>query len=567
MVYFEGASDKTGRVKQRHTLLLFFLLFGLYFCVLPLSGSLPGKVDSWFYVSTFEYLSHRLSAFIHGQPFGNCLYPETSHLPFGNFSPGLGLIYWIFRSLGLNILWSSWAITVIIFASNAIGVTLLARILKISWPYAWVAGLVVAFNNYTIANIDNLDALFWSPGLLSISCILLYANGKKQFLIPSFILLGIQITVSSYLFVISAILWIPILVQLAQKKQLISKLPELALTSLILLLFVAPFGYLYFVKGGLTDSYNPADAEGVWAFTGLHLQDLFTYLPHSLYSTFFHTASNDWNDKTHCVGIGFLFPIIGLIGLGKFKSGFPYGKWVALFFLLLAIGARISMNDNVYITPVYPLMKTLGFEHLFRINIRAIQPVILLLGLGMAGLLQKYGNKVLFLVAAIILVENVPAKLRTYPSLQIIEHVESAVQFAQLDPMDIVLNLPSSFYSDQYPGFVKLNLKPIDIEVEVVREFSYMLFQAETGTRVINGFNGFIPKSRMTNQMNILMLDNDSCRETLVRTNEIEYILLHLDWLDKDSPSGGRAYFQNVLKNYTEVRKNDHFILYRTNLK
>lgn len=548
--------------------LVFTLFFGLYFIQLPLSGSLPGKVDSWFYVATFEYLMAVVKAYGIGLEFGNSLYPESSHLPFGNFSPGLAAIYGFFRVLGLDIIWSFWALLSITFAGNAIGASALFHSLRIRFWSSICAGLLVACNNYTIANIDNIDALFWTPGLLSVASVIRFDRGGGSSLQKASLLLGSQMLFSSYLFLLSGILWIPYIVKWTF--QVVARVFEHNWTVLItpfpvVAIFMSPFVYLYFVEGGLTDSFNPAAMDGVGAFTGLHLSDLISYLPSTIYSNIFIEVGDNWYEKTHCAGLGLLLPMLGLLGLLRMKSRF---LWLGLFvfFLLVAIGPILYVQGREFQTPMFWVSQLIEFNRFFRINIRALLAVILFLGLGFAVVLNK--SKFAGVVVALTLtalIENIPFRHRKYSSSRIIEHTSSAEDIIGFTSDDVVLHLPSSFYTSLHPSFGHIDLKCVDAETEVIREYSYMLFQAMTGAKVVNGFTGFIPKSRIENQIKIFKLDDESCRTALLAENEICYVLLHLDWMKTGCDWGSEDYFRDAFKECDIVMSTDRFILLKIN--
>lgn len=554
-------------MKWLATFLAFLFLFSLYFIELPFSGSLPGKVDSWFYVATFEYLIQCIEAALKETEFGNSLYPEISHLPFGNFSPGLALIYGACRFMGLDIIWSFWALLSITFAGNALGSSILMHSLKIRfWP-AVCASVIVACNNYTVANVDNIDALFWGPGLMSIGSLIRFEKGDKKSLWEASLLLGSQLLCSSYLFLISSIFWVPYALKWAF--QLIARVfqresIQLFIPLMVLPAFIFPFFYIYFFQEGLTDSFNPAAMEGVGAFTGLHLPDLISYLPSSLYSNVFIEVGNNWYEKAHCAGLGFLFPAVGIIGLFKLKHR-VFGFGSLIIFLLIAIGPILYYHESEIKTPLYWLSDLIAFNHFFRINIRAILAIILLLGIGYAFMLGRYERSswMMLILPVAALLENIPLHHRTYGSSEIIKHTEAASRIGAFKPNDVILHLPSSFYTSLHPSFADFNFHYQDPELEVMYEYSYMLFQSITGTNVLNGFTGFIPNSRIENQVNIFRLDNDSCRHTLLKDNQIGYVLLHLGWMHNNEGWGSEAFFSNAMNKHDVIFESEQFRLFR----
>lgn len=553
-------------MKRPAAFLFFTLLFGSYFVQLPLSGSLPGKVDSWFYVATFEYLIEGFKATIGGQPFGSSLYPEKSHLPFGNFSPAMGVVYACFRLLGTNVVWGFWGLTTFVFATNAFGASMVARAMGTKWVWAIVVGLFVTFNNFSLANLDNLDGLFWGPGLIAIALAVKAYHGVQLKLNWISLALGIQMMASGYMFLFSVLLVTPLIILRlwSERTNLRSTLLKVFSALAILSILLFPFVWFYFINGGITNTFNPAESsKSIWMHTGIRFADLFTYLPYNVLSTFFRTAGDNWYEKFHCAGIGFTLPVFGVLGIVR-SGKKTHLTWWAAFFLILAIGPLFKMGEHIIPTPAYPIFKWLRLHSLIRLNLRAFLPVIACLSLGVVFLLGNWKTHRLIpsIIVLLILVENIPYKLRSYQSAQLLEHIDSSSSIITYQREAVILHLPTSFYSDVVPEFQQLRIEPKSSEEDVIREYAYMLFQATTGTNVVNGFTGFIPQSRIENQLKILSLaDKDSC-ERLMEQNQIEHILIHLAWTNESNGWGSENYFREALSEYEIIYEDNDYILF-----
>jgi hypothetical protein len=553
-------------MRLRNVSLLLLVFSGLFFLQLPLSDSLPGKLDSWFYVSTYEYILGWAQAHWQGLPFGNSLYPENSHLPFGNFSVGMGLVYMLPRVMGLDVIWSFYVLTVLVYWTNALFAMLLAQYWKVGLPASIFVGFFTAYNNYTLSNLDNLDGLCWGPGLFAL-CLLgrFLNNGKLGGIWIAAGMLGLQLYFSSYMFLLSGMVGL-FMVLFSLNNETLKK-PYLLLhfigSVFLGLLLISPFLYLYLFFPVVQEAYNPAEDPAVMKFTGLHLLDLFTYLPKTVYSMVFHQADADWYSKAHCAGVGILFPIFGLWGLFRWKKNRLFLILLLIVLLILAIGPIFFIHNWEIPGPSYPIMEGLGLRKLFRINIRAWLPVIFLLALGVGYLMRGLSFRYVVLIGLLAVLENLPISLPTYESKAVIERVIRLTEFPHISAKDVVLHLPSSFYSSFYEPYQSMGYEYPDVETEVLQEYSYMLHQAWTGSSTINGFVAFIPRTRMKNQRRILRLENALEKEALISENQISYVLIHKWAIQNQNGWGSEKYFLEAFHKMEIVQESDEFILIR----
>lgn len=546
-----------------------YIAFGLlvfsaiFFVQLPLQHSLPGKLDTWFYISTYEYIIGWLEALLNGHSFGNSLYPESSHLQFGNFSVGMGLVYILARVAGLDVIWSFYILTVLVFWGNAIGVTLVSRHFKLSSGSALVVGFLTSFNNYTLSNLDNLDGLCWAPGLLGLYYLGKFLDfGSPRYIWTFSILSGIQLYFSSYMFLLSGVavlVALPSMIwQISNNMKLIGHAFGAALVGMILIL---PFVYLYMVMPEVKQAYNPATDPEVLKFTGLHWIDLFTYLPYTLYSNIFKTAGSDWYGLAHSAGIGLVFPLVGALGLMHIRNLKRYLILLFFLYILLAIGPVLFVRELEIPNLTYPVLEGLGLRNLFRINIRAWLPAIFILALGFGVVIDRIRSKWALLVFAIVALENLPLRLSAHESDDILARVLRSTQIHHFSADDVVLHLPSSFYSSFYAPFKKEGVSFPDAEPEILQEYNYMLHQAWTGANSLNGFVAFIPKSRMENQMRILALEDAQSKDLLIRQNHINYILIHKWAICNSVGWGSEGYFSKAFQNLEVVYESNDFKL------
>lgn len=554
--------------KEVLVLFSFLIIISLYFIQLPLNGSLPGKIDNWFYVYVQEYLIEKMK----NHSIGTSVYPESSFFPFGNLSIGFSIFYFPVRRLGLDVIWSFWWLTSVIYTLNAYGFYKLTSYFSIKRKIGFIGGLLFALSNYFIANSDNLDGLSCGFGLLSIY-MLVKSNyfRKPQLLIFVAFLLGFQMYFSSYMFMLSGIVCaVYAMFYFIKSKDKFLWFRYYFLLIVIVLIMIFPFVNIYFFKSGLIDSSNPVNIGDADKYTNLYWKDLFRYLEGNiLYGNIFLVTKDYWLDKLHTLGIGLSVLIMGCFGIWKI----PHRTFVYLLIsigLLLSIGPQIEIFGFEIKNLLFVILNFFSIDNLFRINIRSFIIILFCVWLGWSYILNKivleFGyRKVFILVVFLAYIENIPASLKIYSSRELIDYAHEVKNLDFINSKDVVLNLPTYIYSSLYPEFyTKISDLP-DSDIEAVIEHQYMLHQAWGNWNTINGIPGFLPKSRIKNQEDVLKIENPIIRNELLNRNNISFIILHKKFVYMLKGGKSLLDYEVILNEYDKVFDNGEMTVYKTN--
>jgi hypothetical protein len=182
--------------------------------------------------------------------------------------------------------------------------------------------------------------------------------------------------------------------------------------------------------------------------------------------------------------------------------------------------------------PLYPFYEWVPGFHVFRIPGRAF--ALTLLGLvvgaarGLERLLERYGiggwryAAVILLAGAIVVVENVPFPMRSFAGAAYVSPPPDYRRFFSAQPGAVVLNLPSGI------GY-GLAGSADDLYV-FNRELIYMNWQTYTGQSIVNGVNGYIPRSRIEVQKLIARLPSEEAVAGLARMG-VGFIAFNKDLL------------------------------------
>lgn len=518
--------------------IFYWIVFLCLFIQFPLHDSLPGKVDNWFFIQAFNTLHNTIESFINGTNIGNALYPENSIFPFDSYSFGQAFIYLPLKWLGFNEINIFYLHYTFIFTLNSLGAFLLAKAFRLNLFFAFIAGLFFSLNNFVLGQLENPDALFLGIGLIGLYYFLkhLKSNQLKHVLI-AYSLLALEIYFSAYGFLFlclaALIAGLFFFEKLISFRGLKNNLLGLLLFGIILF----PFLKFYIFSQSLQSGYNPANILDNIKNVGLKFSDFKKVLPNNLIYSTPNFMNYDWLYKTKAIFLGLTLPLLALYGLLKTKyiEARLLGLWLLIFFIL-AIGPFTPMNNSLDPGPLYVLFKKLNLNYFLRINIRAyyvcVLSLVLLASLTLQSITNKRGGIILsiFLIT-IILIENVPYKFEYYNSKELIKAAHVPYSF---EASDVILNLPSSFLSGVHP-----ELKPvceaslsINYEFENIREFLYMYEQTKHKANTINGFVGFIPDSRLSNQLKIQRVTDGDNLAQLISMNHISHIILHKNFFE-----------------------------------
>lgn len=561
----ENQSEMTGR-KAIAWLALYLVIFAVVFLQFPLQGSLPGKLDTWFYLNAFRSIGNYLQAWLTGVPVGTALYPEAALYLFGNYSFGQSVFYLPFQWLGMNDIWAYYCFAVCLFALNAWSVMALAGVWIKSRPAAFAAGLIFASTNFMFGNLDNPDAIFLAPGIAAVWALWKWSETRN----PAFVLLagllgGAEVYFSSYAFLFTAVLMAVTLVftarQWASWRMVATGLAGFAM----FLLVIWPYCDMYIFTDRLSSGYNPAHSIKVADAVSLTWEDLFTPLPDNLFYAYRAKQEDNWIFKAKSAFTGFLIPLLGIIGWAFIRRR---GWFIAAFvvFVLLAIGPYVGQNDHK--APLYFLYEHFHIHNLFRISIRAYFFAILVLVVPAVFLAHRWSQRTPWprLVFAgfvvLMLAENVPLKLRTYNSAELMQLSRELPDF---DNGAVLLNLPSSFYSGHIPGFrYPCEESKVNYEFEFLREYQYVYQQTVHEANTVNGFPGFIPHTRMRNQRWIQDVGSQGYLDSLIHYNKLDYLVWHKAMENGCDYSGLMDFFSNSPLLTLETELPNHLI-YRCN--
>lgn len=518
--------------KNLNTFFLYFIFFILFFISFPLQESLISQGDAWYYVASYNAYLNDITDWFLGQNSGQFLYPDQ--YPYLNGEPGFGMfpIWLLFKLITHSDVWSYYFLVVFIYSLNSYSAYLLFRSLEISTHYwaAICAGILFCLNMFMFANIDNINTIFFAPGIFSI---LFFYKSIKNFKIRdiyffSFFLIWMLLS-SAYNFIYSSIFIFAIILvkhKSFYKSVKASYTPWIVSFSFGVLICIS---YLYLVLFFKDKANHYTWNESLLSikYASITIDDFFRVLPDTLYSSneptyfFFEYQSLFW---------GFIFTLAVLIGLFLNKL-----KHIELYLtlsigLLLGFGVYITVNGQNVLLPLGHLFEYLQTYTLFRFPWR----IFLLITLIAAFFVSKsfsflakryeYGALLISILTILVIIENTPFK-RKYFNFNKIE--KEALYLKKVIPEDCstVLFLPfEDFiiggYNDYRPSF------------------RFMYFQSIIKKNVVNGFSAYSPPHHVAiNQYLNQKIKNYPAFIKLVDEIEVCAIVDYSEKWDLASPS------------------------------
>jgi hypothetical protein len=539
---------------------LYALIGAAYLLQFLIAKSLPGKVDNIYFLAAYNDVFNHLTSFFSGLEIRTSYFPEKAIYPFGSYPWAIGVIYSPLIYLDLSPYLSFYILYVIIFSTNALGVFLLSKSLKLNCTISFINGLIFSFSNYIVANFDNPDALIFFPGLVALS--LLLSSNKK--IVWSFILLAIQLYFSPYIFIFFCFAFLTYYVTNFKEIFVYTFLIKSIIGLIILSIIIAPFFYVYIVNTLSVEYYNPSFNIESQHYVGLKFKDFFKPLNSNLlYSGGEYSPQSNWLSKTKSIFSGFsifIFSLFSLIFI-KFENKIFWFSLLIIFFIL-SCGPYFPTEIPIE-NFLYNIYEYFGIHKFLRIPIRAFSIVLLSLIITSSFFLQSIFSKnkyLYYILVGFIIIENLSLKLETY-NTQNYFSIQEQLKF--IKPEDVVLNIPS----DLYPILKNRmhndgNCSLIDHEFSIIREYLYMYFQTKGKFNCINGFSSFIPLTRLENQKLIYNIDSNECIDELVLKNKLNYIIFFKEF------KNGCPYhsFLNALnnnKNLIKFKENKHFIVFK----
>jgi hypothetical protein len=481
--------------KHRVSLLalgFYLLVFTIYFLSFPLNSALISNQDSIYYIAVFNYLQNLFSGIITGQDLEHFFYPDP--LPFLNGEPALGifLMWSILKIFITNNIYTLYALIVAIFSLNSFSVFYLIRQLNkgSSVIVAIISGLVFSFNMFILANIDNVNTIFFAPGILCITIfnsIVFEQKTQKKIVLLFSLLFLFQLTCSIYNF-IYVVIFLSLFVLIYFKKNIaFLKIVRIKYLILYLPLLGLSACYLYFVifyPGKQNHWSFNIDLDSIKTFS-FELKNFISVIPNTLYGSERESALFDMKSLFG----GYIFYLVVLIGIKSFWKTSKGLLLIPLVCLIIGIGPYVSINETQILMPLGYLFNAIENYSYFRIPYRIYLLILLVLILvfsyGLQLIEKKLSkNKVLIvIIALLIILENIPFK-REYTDFTIYQN--EGVYLAKLlnqPSINNVLFLPAG-------DLINRNGDPTVMNRTV---YIFMYWQTCIGKNVINGSSAFNP--------------------------------------------------------------------------
>ena len=546
------AAFRTGLVLAAGYTTYFLALFAQF----PLAGRLPGNCDTWYAIAFTNLYRNELKELLGLGRFGSFLYPVASPFAYGETSIVLALVPMLLRSLGLGDVTAYYVFVSLAYAATAWAAWRFATLYVKRRTLAAAAGLLFASSNFLLATIDSPHTAFFGLAFLSLYFFKRHLmSGRRRDLWWSAALAGAQAYVASYVFLLLALaIGVLLLANAGALRRQAGAWKWIAAYAGVVALAAAPFFVYYLFK--LTDHFNWRPQAVLFAeFNSLDPQDLLSAMPDNLIypagRRFDHRdamvlqrrlgrpdptfATEDfalmagasprdeeeslWVTSRRRAFIGLAPYVLAVVAL---RRSFPGRRELALLLgvgLLVALGPMITVAGQRVLLPMYAVYELIPPAHVFRIPGRAfalsVLAVAILAAKGLEHLLDRSGATprrtlaVAALAAAVVVVENVPFPMRSFEAAAYVQPPEDYLRFFAGQPGAVILNVPSGI------GY-GLAGSADDLYV-FNRELIYVNWQTYHGQDIVNGVNGYIPKSRIALQKLIARLPNDMAIASLAR--------------------------------------------------
>jgi hypothetical protein len=532
------------------------VLFLALFAQFPRAGRVPGNCDTWYAIAFTNLYRNQVKEVLGLGHYGTFLYPVTNPFAYGETSAALAVVPMLLRALGLGDVGAYYVFVSLAYAATAFGTYLFATLYVRRRLAAALAGLVLAASNFLLSTIDSPHTAFFGLAFLALYFFkrhLLF--GRDRDLWCSAVLAGAQVYVSSYVFLLLAIACLVLL--LANAGEIVRRpggWARMAAHAGVVGLLAAPFFVFYFLK--LTDYFNWRPQAVLFAeFNSLDPQDLLSAMPgnllypeghrfdhrdavalqrrigrpdpafrtedfaHMTGASPRHDEESLWVSSRRRAFIGIVPYLLALAGAAQAFAG--RRELLALFGVgfVIALGPLVSVGGVMVPMPLYALYELIPAAHVFRIPGRAfalsVLAVAVLAARGLERLLARAGATrgrtaaAVLLASAVVVVENVPFPMRSFEAAAWVEPPADYLRFFSAQPGAVILNVPSGI------GY-GLAGSADDLYV-FNRELVYMNWQAYHGQSIVNGVNGYIPRSRIAVQRLIARLPSDLAVAGLAR--------------------------------------------------
>jgi hypothetical protein len=527
------------------------------FAQFPLAGRLPGNCDTWYAIAFTNLYRNELKELLGLARYGTFLHPVAHPFAYGETSVVLAVVPMLLRSLGLGDLTAYYVFVSLAYAATAFATYLFATLYVERRTVAAVAGLLFASSNFLLSTIDSPHTAFFGLAFLSFYFFKRHLlTGRNRDLWWSAALAGAQAYVASYVFLLLAIaIGVLVLANLDAIRKQPRGLARVAAYAGVVALAAAPFFVFYLLK--LTDHFDWRPQAVLFAeFNSLDPQDLLRAMPGNLiypeghrfdhrdamalqrrlgrpdprFATedFAHMAGASprddeeslWVSSRRRAFIGLAPYLLAVVGLRRsFRGRRELLALLAVGFAI-ALGPQITVAGQSVPMPMYAVYELIPPAHVFRIPGRAfslsVLAVAVLAAKGLERLLERGAGtsprRTLAagaLVAALVVVENVPFPMRSFEAAAYVKPPADYLRFFAAQPGAVILNLPSGI------GY-GLAGSADDLYV-FNRELIYVNWQTYHGQSIVNGVNGYIPRSRIAVQKLIARLPGEMAIGSLAR--------------------------------------------------
>jgi len=557
-----GIDHDRGRLAGGAAAAVYAAYFLLLFSQFPRAGRLPGNCDSWYAIAFTNLYLNEAKALLGGPATGTFMYPVPNPFAYGETSLALALVPMLLRSLGLGEVAMYYVFISLVYAGTALAVYLVATLYVRSRLASGLAGLVFATSNFLLSTIDSPHTAFFGMAFLSLYFFKRYLmGGRMRDLAWSALLAGAQAYFSSYVFLLLAVtMAVVVLADLGELRRRRGEIRRLALYAGAVGAMALPF-FAYYAFG-LRDTFNWRPQAVLFAeFNSLDPQDLLNPMPGNLLYPAGHrfdhrdamalqrrigrndaafrtedfalmvgasprpTEESLWVSSRRRAFVGIVPYLLALVGLWRPFAG--RRELLALFVVgfVLALGPLITVAGTTVPMPLYPFYAYVPGFHVFRIPSRAFALALLALAVGAARgferIAERYGLRrertlaAALLVAAAVVVENVPFPMRSFEAAAFVHPPEDYRSFFAAQAGVVVLNLPSGI------GY-GLAGSADDLYV-FNRELIYLNWQTYHRQSIVNGVNGYIPRPRVAVQKLISRLPSEEAIAGLARMG-VDYV-------------------------------------------
>jgi hypothetical protein len=472
-----------------YALCAYTLLACLLLLKYPLSDSLPGNMDTWYYMGVFHTFINQVDSFFTGCATGVYAYPFHNTLVLGDATWGSCTVYYFLFKILQNDIWAYYILMSLIFGLNGFGFYFVCRSLRFTFISSICGGFLFAFGNFFFGNIDNQNSIAFFPALFATANFIHFINtGSRKNLILAAVFCGIQVYFSTYNFFFGAvILWVFVLHNLfkGNLKNHLSAFNILTFLIIVLALvscfFVNYYPLSQYPVRATLDMLAPSFCD-----YGLSVNDFLRSAKGNVIYNFQSDIGNIWRHNNKSVFPGLIFIVLVIAGLYKSEK-----KWLyilgALVGLVIAIGPNISIGGNCYTAPMYLVYKYIPGAMIIRTPVRGFFIVLFFLALAAVDLLDKRQVKWQLVIGILVIffLENIPFKSSVYASGRYLSYTPP-LKYECNRPIMNVLEIPNSnVWSDSNINMPLNNYN---------REFIYYYHQTVHKHNLVNiGYLNYIP--------------------------------------------------------------------------